>query len=110
MSQRRPDQQHRGRQRQGQERQTLILTVIFTFVLAGFTLLSSGGDWVATLLVIPLVATASYWSLKLSMRFSRRWAPPPPEPHAATPPSTERPEHVRRRRERRRPRGRNPEH
>ncbi|MSQ35814.1 MAG: hypothetical protein EXR63_01540 [Dehalococcoidia bacterium] len=90
-------------------RQLLLLTFLVTAGSSALTLLTTRGDWQATLLVLPLSATAAYWSLRFARRLTKRaaasatarHAPPPDEP-----PSSARPEHARRRRQRRRARGR----
>lgn len=94
-----------------QERRVLVLTVASTVVICIFTFVVSGGDWVTTLFVMPLVASVTYWTFRISARIGRRFAPPPEEPPerpAAPQPTSERPEHARRRRTRvrKRPRGR----
>lgn len=99
----------------GNQRQTVVITLVMTAILAVYTLIASGGDWLTTLLFVPVVGSASYWTLRLSMRVGQRWARPVAarleqrDVSIALPqPTTERPEHVQHRREqeRRRPRGR----
>ena len=94
--------------RQFAEREVLILTAITTGMVALLTLFTSQGDWVTTALMLPLVASVSFWSLVVARRVSSRWAPKPPERAAplVLTPSSERPEHAQRRRQRRTPRGR----
>ncbi len=99
----------------GSQRQTMITSLTMTAILAVYTLLASGGDWVTTVLFVPVIASASYWTLRLSQRVGARWASraaarlerhdAPVQPQV---PHTDRPEHVQHRREqeRRRPRGR----
>lgn len=92
----------------GETRQVLVLTVLITaLVTAGFAIF---GDVVTALVAMPLVASAAFWSLRISTRLGRRMRGEPPaeqeRPPVSTPPSTERPEHARRRRQRRTPRGR----
>lgn len=92
------------------DRQILKLTAGITGAVALLTLLSTG-DWMVTALTIPLVASAAFWSLRLSRRIGlslqRRYGPPPAPPPPPPPePRSERPEHAKRRRHRRRQRGR----
>lgn len=94
------------------ERRVLLWTVVITAAITLFGWLA-GGDLVGALVLMPIVATVTFWSMRISTRMARRrrgvddrpgGAPadePPP-----TPPSSERPEHARRRRSRRQSRGR----
>ena len=95
-------------------RQTVVLTLVLTAILAVYTLLASGGDWVTTLLFVPVIASVTFWTLRLSMRVGRRWSRPVstrleqrPSDSVLSEPTTERPAHAQHRREqaRRRPRG-----
>ncbi len=88
------------------EREILILTAVTTLLVGALTLLTTGGDWAATLLTVPLVASIAFWSLIFARRIGARWAPKPPPPYEPPAPSSERPEHAQRRRQRRAPRGR----
>ena len=93
------------------DRQVLIWTVVITAAITLFAWVA-GGDIVGALVLMPIVMTVTFWSMRISLRLSRRARPdldpnrPPPPGPDPTPPSSERPEHARRRRERRRPRGR----
>jgi hypothetical protein len=95
------------------DRQILWFTLIITALVCGLTLLSSG-DWQVTAITLPLVATAAFWSLRLSRRIGqmlqRRYPPPQastrPPSEDSLEPTSERPEHAQRRRHRRRQRGR----
>ncbi len=91
------------------DRQILILTAVVTAIVTGLTVLATR-DWTVTALTIPLVASAAFWSLRISrrigQRLQRRYGPPPPTPPPPPPePTSGRPEHAQRRRQRRRPRG-----
>ena len=68
-------------------------------------LVAEGDIRVAAYVFLPFTAM-SLLSFLLSRRIASRWAPPPAKPLGPTyiEPSTDRPEHVQRRRERRRPR------
>jgi hypothetical protein len=95
------------------DRQILWLTLLVTAMVCGLTVLSTG-DWMITAITIPLVASAAFWSLRLSRRIGqmlqRRYAPPPnasrPDVDDIPEQTSERPEHAQRRRHRRRQRGR----
>ena len=87
------------------DRQLLMMTVVVTALASAFSLFSSGGDWAATLITLPLFATVAFWSIMFSRWLSRRFSKQPePVVHEPTEPTTKRPEHVQRRRRRRRPR------
>ena len=88
------------------DRQLLTMTVIVTALASVVSLVTSGGDWVATLVVLPLYVTVAFWSIMLSRWISRRFTkrPEPVAPQQPTEPTTRRPGHVQRRRRRRRPR------
>lgn len=95
------------------DRQILILTAVVTGVVSLLTVLTTG-NWSVTALTIPLVASAAFWSLRISrglgQRLQRRYGPPPPAPPPPPPePTSERREHAQRRRQRRRQRGRRDE-
>jgi len=95
-------------ERQRQERAVLVMTVVATVVLAIFTYFASGRDGATTLFIIPLVASVSFWTFRVSTRIGRRLGPQPPESPAASEESlrpSERPQHARRRRDRQRRRG-----
>lgn len=92
-------------------RQMLVLTLWVTAGSTLLTLVTTQGDVQVALFMIPLVGSAAFWSLRLSQKIARRWAPREPERTAASGPveqTSERPDHARRRREReqQRPRGR----
>ncbi len=82
------------------------MTVVVTALASAFSLITSGGDWVATLLTLPLFATVAFWSILLSRWISRRFTkrPEPVAQQQPTEPTTSRPGHAQRRRRRRRPR------
>ena len=86
------------------DRQLLVMTVVISLVAAAVTLVTSGGDWVAVLISLPIFVTFSFWSLRISRWLARRLVPQPqpPEPQVPTEPTSPRPEHARRRRRRRR--------
>jgi hypothetical protein len=92
------------------DRQILIMTAIVTAIVTVLTAITTG-DWVVTAFTVPLVASAAFWSLRISRRIGfalqRRYGPqPPPPPPPPLAPTTERPVHAQRRRHRRRQRGR----
>lgn len=96
------------------DRQILILTAIVTGIVTMLTLITTF-DWLVTALTIPLVASAAFWSLRISRRvgaaMQRRYERRRPrveveEASARATHTSERPEHAQRRRQRRRPRGR----
>jgi hypothetical protein len=90
------------------DRQLLIMTVLVTSV-ASIVFLVGERDWVAMLVALPLFATFSFWSIKISRWVAHRFVPQarPPElsdsPEEVLP-TSRRPEHARRRRQRRRQR------
>ena len=88
------------------DRQLLTMTVVVAALASAFSFISSGGDWAATLIVLPLFVTVAFWSILLSRWISRRFTkrPEPVLPEQPTEPTTKRPDHVQRRRRRRRPR------
>jgi hypothetical protein len=93
------------------DRQVLTLTLVVTLFVTALLLLTTRGDWVVALFMVPLVASAAFWSLRISRglagRLERRYGPPPPPPPPQpAQPTSERPEHAQRRRQRRRQRGR----
>lgn len=88
------------------DRQLLLMTVVVTTLAAAFSLITSGGDWAATLFTVPLFATVAFWSILLSRWLSRRFVKQPePVRHEPTAPRSKRPQHAQRRRGRRRSRG-----
>jgi len=95
------------------DRQILVLTAIVTGIVTMLTLITTV-DWVVTALTIPLVASAAFWSLRISRgvgaalqrRYQHRRPPVEDEAPARPVHASERPEHAQRRRQRRRPRGR----
>lgn len=97
-------------ERQRQDRAVLILTVVFTVLLAIFAYFASGRDLATTLFIVPIVASVSFWTFRFSTGLGRRLAPSPPSADRDLEPEeptrvTDRPAHARRRRER--PRRRN---
>jgi hypothetical protein len=91
------------------QRQILLLTAFVTVVSTVLAYFASHGDWYSTVLTVPLVMSASYWSLRISQRVAARFAAPDALPAPRGPsvePTSERPDHAQRRRQRRRPRGR----
>ena len=94
-------------ERQRQDRAVLILTVVFTVLLALFAYFASGRDLATTLFIVPIVASVSFWTFRFSTGLGRRLAHSTPSSvldlDAEEPARmTDRPEHARRRRERQR--------
>lgn len=92
------------------DRQVLVMTAIVTAIVTTLTAITTL-DWAVTALTIPLVASAAFWSLRISRRIgfalTRKYGPqPPPPPPPPAEPTSDRPEHAQRRRHRRRQRGR----
>ena len=88
------------------DRQLLVMTVVVAGAASLVSLVTSGGDWVSTLIALPLFATFAFWSILFSRWLTRRFAKTPePVMHEPTAPTTKRPGHAQRRRRRRRPRG-----
>ena len=92
------------------DRQVLIMTAIVTGIVTLLTLITTL-NWVVTAFTVPLVASAAFWSLRVSRRvgfaLQKRYGPPEPPPPPPPPePTTGRPDHAQRRRHRRRQRGR----
>ena len=88
------------------DRQLLTMTVVVSALACAFSFFSSGGDWAATLVVLPLFVTVAFWSILLSRWISRRFTkrPEPVIPEQPTESTSRRPDHAQRRRRRRRPR------
>ena len=84
------------------------MTVVLTLAATATAFVTSGGDWLTAAVSLPLIATASFWSLRLSRWITRKIVPPrlPPSRPPPTAPTSARPEHARRRRRSRRGRGR----
>lgn len=88
------------------DRQLLVMTVVVAGAASLVSLVTSGGDWVSTLIALPLFATLAFWSILFSRWLTRRFAKTPePVAHEPTAPTSRRPGHAQRRRRRRRPRG-----
>ena len=88
------------------DRQLLTMTVVVSALACAFYFFTSGRDWAATLIVLPLFVTVAFWSILLSRWISRRFTkrPEPVLPEQPTEPTSRRPDHAQRRRRRRRPR------
>lgn len=79
------------------------MTVVLTLAATAMAFVTSGGDLLTAAISLPLIATASFWSLRLSRWITSKIAPPRPARAAPPPtaPTSARPDHARRRRSRR---------
>ena len=88
------------------DRQLLVMTVVVAGAASLVALVTSGGEWLPTLIALPLFMTFAFWSILFSRWLTRRFVKTPePVVHEPTAPTSKRPEHAQRRRRRRRPRG-----
>lgn len=88
------------------DRQVLVMTVVVSGVASLVSLVLSRGDWVSTLISLPIFMTLAFWTILFSRWLTRRFVKEPePVVYEPTAPSSKRPEHAQRRRRRRRPRG-----